>query len=155
VHWPGLMLGLSDHTPGHATVLGAVALGARVIEKHFTDDQARSGPDHAFSMTPETWREMVLRARELEASLGDGIKRIEENELEAAVVQRRCLRLARDLEAGAFIAPDDLVALRPAPAGSFAPWAAGTLIGRRLRAAKPAGTALAWSDLAPATEAAA
>ena len=104
VHWPGLPLGLSDHTPGHATVLGAIALGARVVEKHFTDDATRVGPDHGFSMTPATWREMVTRARELEAALGDGIKRIEENEREAAVVQRRCLRLARDLGAGAVIA---------------------------------------------------
>ncbi len=97
IHWPGLPLGLSDHTPGHATVLGAIALGARIVEKHFTDDAARVGPDHGFSMTPATWREMVSRSRELEAALGDGIKRIEANERDAAVVQRRCLRLARDL----------------------------------------------------------
>ena len=50
--FPSVLLGLSDHTPGHATVLGAVALGARVIEKHFTDDNRREGPDHPFSMTP-------------------------------------------------------------------------------------------------------
>jgi len=61
IHWPGLPLGLSDHTPGHATVLGAIALGARVIEKHFTDDASRVGPDHGFSMTPASWRDMVMR----------------------------------------------------------------------------------------------
>ena len=58
--WPDLILGLSDHTPGHATVLGAVALGARVIEKHFTDDNTREGPDHKFAMNPRTWEEMVV-----------------------------------------------------------------------------------------------
>ena len=80
LHWPGLPLGLSDHTPGHATVLGAVTLGARVIEKHFTDDVTRKGPDHPFSMTPPAWRDMVDRTRELEYALGDGVKRVEGNE---------------------------------------------------------------------------
>src|SRR5258708_7102042 len=65
-----VILGLSDHTPGHATVLGAVAMGARVVEKHFTDDDRREGPDHPFSMTPKSWREMVDRTRELEYALG-------------------------------------------------------------------------------------
>ena len=57
--FPDCVLGLSDHTYGHATVLGACALGARVFEKHFTDDNDRIGPDHKFSMTPKTWKEMV------------------------------------------------------------------------------------------------
>ena len=61
--FPSVVLGLSDHTPGHATVLGAVALGARVIEKHFTDDNRREGPDHPFSMNAQSWREMVDRTR--------------------------------------------------------------------------------------------
>ncbi|HUZ72615.1 MAG TPA: N-acetylneuraminate synthase family protein [Stellaceae bacterium] len=155
VHWPGLPLGLSDHTPGHATALGAIALGARVVEKHFTDDTSRAGPDHGFSMTPGTWREMVLRARELEASLGDGIKRIEPNEREAAIVQRRCLRLMRDLPAGTVITRDHVMALRPAPEGALPPSAIGGIIGRRLACARPAGAELRWSDLTPAGEAAA
>lgn len=94
LHWmratfPGMTLGLSDHTPGHTTVLGAVALGARLIEKHFTDDNSLIGPDHAFSMNPQSWREMVRCTRELEAALGDGIKRVEENEKETRILQRR------------------------------------------------------------------
>jgi N-acetylneuraminate synthase len=155
VHWPGLPLGLSDHTPGHATVLGAIALGARVVEKHFTDDNSRVGPDHGFAMNPASWREMVARARELEAALGDGIKRIEANEREAAVVQRRCLRLVRDLAAGTVIAREHLVALRPAPAGSLPPSAIEAALGRRLACARPAGAELRAGDLSPASEAAA
>jgi N-acetylneuraminate synthase len=155
VHWPGLPLGLSDHTPGHATVLGAIALGARVIEKHFTDDNSRVGPDHGFAMTPVTWREMVARARELEAALGDGIKRIEGNEREAAIVQRRCLRLVRDLKVGAVIGADDLVALRPAPVGSVSPADFEDVVGRRLRHAKEKGADLRWDDLEARSEAAA
>ena len=84
-----MVLGLSDHTPGHSTVLGAVALGARMVEKHFTDDISRTGPDHKFSMDPRSWREMVERTRELEAALGDGEKKIEENERDTVIVQRR------------------------------------------------------------------
>src|SRR5215211_1327022 len=90
--YPDVVLGLSDHTPGHITVLGAVAHEARTTEKHFTDDRAREGPDHPFSMDPAGWREMVDRTRDLERSLGDGIKRVEPNERETVVIQRRCLR---------------------------------------------------------------
>lgn len=72
--FPEVVVGLSDHTFGHATVLGAVALGARMVEKHFTDDASRVGPDHLFSMTPDIWREMVDRTRELERALGSADK---------------------------------------------------------------------------------
>ena len=61
-----VILGLSDHTAGHASVLGSIALGARVIEKHFTDKNERIGPDHKFSMNPKTWKEMIKSSRELE-----------------------------------------------------------------------------------------
>ena len=151
IYWPGMVLGLSDHTPGHATVLGAIALGARVIEKHFTDDTSRAGPDHAFSMTPKTWREMVDRSREVEHALGDGIKRIEENERESAVVQRRCLRLAADLDAGTVLTEDHLEALRPAPPGAISPAALDRIVGRRLAHAKRRGTELYPADLAPSS----
>lgn len=83
--------GLSDHTPGHVAVLGAVALGARIIEKHFTDDTNREGPDHAFAMDPGSWRKMVTDVRLLEAALGDGVKRVEDNEKETRIIQRRGL----------------------------------------------------------------
>ena len=82
--YPGIPLGLSDHTPGHTTVLGAIALGARVIEKHFTDDCSRIGPDHSFAMDPSTWVAMVEASREMEYALGDGVKRVELNEIETA-----------------------------------------------------------------------
>ncbi len=74
--FPDVVLGISDHTPGCAVVLGAVTLGARVVEKHFTDDRGREGPDHAFSMGPSDWRDMVDRTRELEAALGTEDKHV-------------------------------------------------------------------------------
>lgn len=130
--FPGLPLGLSDHTPGHAAVLGAVALGARAVEKHFTDDNDRDGPDHGFSMTPKTWRDMVDRTRELEAALGDGVKRVEPNEGDSIVVQRRCLRLKHDLPKGHVLSADDIEALRPAPIDAYQPYDLDFLIGRTL-----------------------
>jgi len=98
--YPDVVLGLSDHTSGHATVLGAITLGARAIEKHFTDDNSRIGPDHPFSMDPIAWREMVDRTRELERALGSPNKRVANNESETVVVQQRCLRAARDIKQG-------------------------------------------------------
>ncbi len=128
-----LVLGLSDHTPGHATVLGAVALGARMIEKHFTDDTSRVGPDHAFSMDPKSWHEMVDRTRELEAALGTGIKVVEENEAETVVLQRRALRAKRKLYQGHKILESDFVPLRPCPRDAIQPYDLYKIIGGSLR----------------------
>ena len=72
-----MVLGLSDHTPGHTSVLGAVALGASVIEKHFTDDNERIGPDHSLAMNPNSWRNMVDGVGVLEAAFGYGNKSID------------------------------------------------------------------------------
>jgi N-acetylneuraminate synthase len=119
--FPDAVLGLSDHTHGHVTVLGAVAMGARIIEKHFTDDVTNEGPDHHFSMTPSTWREMVDRTRDLEAALGSAEKVVAENETETVVIQRRGLRFARPMSAGETITSADVVALRPATPGSLTP----------------------------------
>jgi sialic acid synthase SpsE len=147
LHWPGMVLGFSDHTPGHSAVLGAVALGARVVEKHFTDDNAREGPDHAFALNPRTWREMVDATRQLEAALGDGVKRVEANERDTVVVQRRALRVRADLPAGHSLTADDIEALRPCPPDAVDPRHQGALVGRVLSAAKAAGDAIRWTDL--------
>ena len=122
VMFSDVVLGLSDHIPGHSVVLGAVALGARVIEKHFTDDTNREGPDHRFSMNAQTWKEMVERTRELEAALGGTVKRVAENEKETVVIQRRCLRAAKDLTAGTVLSPEMIDVLRPAPADAIFPY---------------------------------
>lgn len=131
--FPNAILGLSDHTHGHSTVLGAVTLGARVVEKHFTDDNKRYGPDHKFAMNPKTWREMVEATRELEASFGDGVKRIEKNEKQTVVIQRRSIRSSRDLQKGHVITKKDLVFLRPYPKNSLNPYNYKILIGKKLR----------------------
>jgi sialic acid synthase SpsE len=132
-NFPTVILGLSDHSPGHSTVLGAIALGARVIEKHFTDDVRRHGPDHGFSMDPKSWSEMVRRCRELEAALGDGIKRVESNEEETAVLQQRCLRATKNLPIGHVLTTDDVEALRPATLGALRPFLLEEILGKRIK----------------------
>ena len=134
IDYPNTVLGLSDHTSGHATTLGAIALGARVIEKHFTDDNNQEGPDHGFAMNPESWKEMVDRSYELLAALGDGIKRVETNEEQSKLVQRRCLRVTSNLEKGHILTDNDIIALRPISENSFQPFEKKNLIGKELLA---------------------
>tara|TARA_B100000242_G_C43052894_1_gene492034 strand:- start:1303 stop:2355 length:1053 start_codon:yes stop_codon:yes gene_type:complete len=119
--FPNVLLGLSDHTPGHATVLGAVALGAKMVEKHFTDDNSRNGPDHTFSMNPKSWKDMVNRTRELEAALGGGIKKVENNETETVILQRRSYRANKNMFKGHIIQKDDFSCLRPCPSEAVLP----------------------------------
>ena len=145
--YPDAVLGLSDHTPGHATVLGAVALGARVVEKHFTDDTSREGPDHPFSMDPVTWRDMVDRTRELELALGSAEKFVAENERDTVVVQRRALRAAADLEPGTVLTREMIDVLRPAPRDGIFPYDLERVVGMRVRAGLRAGEHLRWGQL--------
>ena len=151
VMYPDLVLGLSDHTPGHATVLGAVALGARVVEKHFTDDMSREGPDHPFSMTPAAWREMVDRTRELELALGSACKQVAGNEQESVVVQRRCLRTSQNLKAGMILSRELIEVLRPAPHDAIFPYEVDKALGMRLRMDISRGQYLRWTMLEPVT----
>ena len=147
VMFPSMVLGLSDHTPGHTTVLGAVTLGARIIEKHFTDDTTRSGPDHAFSMNPCAWQEMVIRTRELEAALGCGVKKVESNEQQTIILQRRAVRTTKSLKAGHVLNKDDLCVLRPCPVGAILPYQLDFLLGRKLRCDKVEGEHFTLSDV--------
>ena len=127
-----VILGLSDHTFGHNSVLGAVALGARVIEKHFTDDNSRKGPDHKFSMNLKTWKNMVLETRKLENSLGDGFKKVEENEKQSIIVQRRSIRAKKKLFKGNKIKKEMLVYLRPCPKNALNPYEKNKILGKFL-----------------------
>ena len=144
--YPDLVLGLSDHTPGHSTVLGAVALGASMVEKHFTDDVTRVGPDHKFSMDSNSWKAMVQATRELENALGTGVKVVEANEKHTVVVQRRAVRAKASLLAGAVLAESQLEVLRPCPADAIAPYQLADVVGRTLRRDIPAGEHLRWTD---------
>lgn len=113
--FPDVILGLSDHTPGLETTLGAVALGAKAIEKHFTDDTSREGPDHPFSMDPKSWQQMVKSTRYLEAAMGSKLKKVEENEQETVVLQRRAIRVTTNIEKGKILTRNQLEFQRPCP----------------------------------------
>jgi len=145
--YPDILLGLSDHTPGHSTVLGAIALGARVIEKHFTDDNSREGPDHKFSMNPKTWKEMVERSRELEAALGNSKKFIAENEIETVVLQRRSIRAKKNLIEGSIINEDDLISLRPCPNDAIPPYNLNLIVGKKIIKTVLSGDYIKLSDI--------
>lgn len=145
--FPDLILGLSDHTPGHATVLGAVALGARVVEKHFTDDNNRVGPDHPFSMNPNTWREMVDQTELLTAALGDRIKKVEENEKETVILQRRSICIPGGANKGDSISKEIIGFQRPCPEDAIHPNEVDTILGKKLRKNVPAGGYLRIEDI--------
>jgi N-acetylneuraminate synthase len=145
--FPNVILGLSDHTHGVATVLGAVTLGARVIERHFTDSNERVGPDHKFAMNPEAWETMVVETRLLERSLGLADKFVTENEKDTAVVQRRCLRSARDIKAGEVFSRAMIDVLRPATPGAILPPYIDQVVGTKAIHDIPQGKELRWTDL--------
>jgi N-acetylneuraminate synthase len=145
--FPEVIPGLSDHTHGNATVLGAVALGARVIERHFTDDNDREGPDHKFALNPQDWAHMVEETRRLELALGSADKFVAGNERDTAVVQRRCLRAARDIQAGEIFTRLMIDVLRPATPGAILPSEIEAVIGTRAIQGIPIGKDLQWTDL--------
>jgi sialic acid synthase SpsE len=133
-------VGYSDHTPGYLVPVGAVALGACMIEKHFTDDCSRSGPDHPFAMDPDSFRTMVEQVRLMEAALGTGEKRVMPEEKRTRVLQRRGVWVVKDLTAGSRLARDDLALLRPAT--GLPPEALEWVVGRTVARDVPAGTPL-------------
>ena len=142
-----LNVGYSDHTPGSVVPLGAVTLGACVIEKHFTDDKQRMGPDHPFAMDPTDYREMVNSIRILEKALGSPLKNITDEEAETVVLQRRCLRATRFISAGAIIAEDAIIVLRPAPAEALPPRYRELVIGRKAKVDIAEGESITWEKI--------
>jgi len=127
----GLPVGYSDHSLGDQAAIAAVALGAQVIEKHFTPDRALAGPDHKASLEPDELAEMIRKLRETAAMLGDGEKKPAPGEAETAALVRRSWHTARDIPAGTVLSASDLVLKRPAD--GLAPDACP--LGRRLEVA--------------------
>ncbi len=142
-----VIYGLSDHTFGSETVLGAISLGARVIEKHFTDDNLREGPDHKFSMNPKTWKSMVISARKLENSLGDGQKKIEENEKTTSIIQRRSLRASALILKGTRLRKEHLIALRPCPKDGILPNNLKKVLGKKARVNFKSHDHITWKKI--------
>jgi N-acetylneuraminate synthase len=93
-------------------------------------------------MNPDTWKDMVLRSRELEAALGDGVKKVEDNELQTAVLQQRCLRANKQLQIGHMITLNDFEALRPATVDALKPYRLNEVVGKKLKVKLELGDAL-------------
>lgn len=109
----GVSVGYSDHTPGIEVPIAAVALGATVIEKHFTLDRNLPGPDHRASLEPHELKAMVHGIRNIEKALGDGIKRPSPSELKNKPIARKSLVAARPIKAGEPFSEENLMAKRP------------------------------------------
>lgn len=118
----GVRVGYSDHTDGIAVPVAAVALGAEVIEKHFTLDRRMPGPDHRASLEPADFAEMVHSIREVEVALGDGVKRPSARELENAAAARTSIVAARRIEAGETFSAENLGLKRPGTGVSPLRW---------------------------------
>jgi len=144
-HAYGRPVGFSDHTVGTAIPLAAVARGACLIEKHFTDDPARPGPDHRFSASAAVLREMVAGIRAVEAAAGDGRKVMQASEKQNRDVGRRSIFACVDIAAGTKIAPDMVRIVRPG--AGLAPRYLEVVIGRTASRFIRAGYPLTWGDL--------
>jgi len=108
-----LPVGYSDHTLGIEIAIAAIALGAKVIEKHFTLDRDLPGPDHKASLESDELKKMVKAIRNVEKVLGNGIKKPAQSELKVMKVARRSLVVARDIRAGEVVKESDILIKRP------------------------------------------
>jgi len=126
----GLPVGYSDHTPGIEIAVAAVALGACIVEKHFTLDRRLPGPDHQASLEPEDLKAMVAAVRNVEKGLGDGVKRPMPSEMNTRDVARKSLVAARPIRAGAVLTEDMIAAKRPGT--GISPAEMGYVIGRKI-----------------------
>ncbi len=142
----GLPVGHSDHTPGIEIAVAAAALGAEVIEKHFTLDRSLPGPDHAASLEPEELGQMVAAIRHVEAALGNGVKAPAPCELANLRIARKSVVAARSLQAGHQLVLEDLEIKRPG--SGIAPKMLPAFIGRTLRVSLAKDEIIKWDHLA-------
>jgi N-acetylneuraminate synthase/N,N'-diacetyllegionaminate synthase len=141
----GVKTGYSDHTPGIEIPVAAVAMGACVIEKHFTSNRNLPGPDHQASLEPAELTLMVSSIRNVTMALGDGIKRPSASELKNINIARRSIHLAETLSSGHLIIEKDLIMKRPG--NGISPMMITQVIGKRLNKNLEKDTLLTWEDL--------
>ena len=127
----GVPAGFSDHTEGYAVTAAAIALGAHIVEKHFTLDRGLPGPDHKASLEPDQLTAMVTAVRDVEAALGDGIKRPQGAELETRIHARKSIVARVDIPKGKTLTQSDLTVRRPGT--GLSPALLPKVLGRRTR----------------------
>ena len=141
----GLPIGYSDHTMGIEAAIAAVAVGARVIEKHFTLDRDMEGPDHKASLEPNELKDMVRAIRNIEKAMGDGIKKPAKSEISTKKIARRSLVAARDIKAGKILLSDDILTKRP---GTGIPAEfKDKIVGMQLESDISVDSVIRWEDL--------
>jgi N,N'-diacetyllegionaminate synthase len=141
----GVDVGYSDHTLGIEIPTAAVALGAKIIEKHFTLDRTLPGPDHAASLEPDELKAMVKSVRNIELAIsGSGIKKPSESEIKNITIARKSIHLNKNLSKGHIICDEDIIALRPGDGISPMEW--NTIIGKKLIDEKKGFDKLFYSD---------
>lgn len=138
----GLPVGFSDHTPGIQVPTAAAALGAQIIEKHFTLDRSLPGPDHKASVTPQELEQLVQSVRIVESALGDGRKQPSANEADIAAIARKSLVAGQDITAGTVLT-DDMLKLRR-PGTGMSPEMKTIVVGMRAATHISAGTLFSW-----------
>jgi sialic acid synthase SpsE len=143
--FPGLDVGYSDHTLSPVACLCAVAMGARVIERHFTYDKKADGPDHMLSADPQEMKWLVDAIRAFEIMRGSGIKQPAESEQTTRRNNRKSVVLQRAIKAGAAIAADDIAVKRPGY--GIQPKFYESLVGRKVRRDLEADAVLDWADI--------
>lgn len=143
-------VGYSDHTTGLEIPIAAAALGACVIEKHFTLNKKDAGPDHAMSLEPDELQALVRSVRVVELALGDGIKRVVDSEVDTRVAARKSIHLSESVQAGEVLSLEKLRFMRPG--NGIPPSMTDFVIGRRARYALPKGHQLRFSDIDEAAE---
>jgi len=125
----GVRVGYSDHTRGIEVPVAAVAMGATVIEKHFTLDRTLPGPDHVASLEPDEMKQMVDSIRHIEVALGSGIKQVSPSERKNMAIARKSIIAARDIACGDVFTADNLTTKRPGNGISPMRW--NEVIGRK------------------------
>jgi N,N'-diacetyllegionaminate synthase len=138
-------IGYSDHTNGIEVPIAAVALGAEVIEKHFTLDRAMAGPDHKASLNPEELKAMISAIRNIEIALGNPVKEASESEIKNLNIVRKSIHLKRAMKTGDIIKSDDLAIIRPGD--GISPMKINEVIGKKLLKDLDLNYKICWSDL--------
>lgn len=140
--FPGIKVGYSDHTLGIEVAIAVVALGASVIEKHFTLDRNLSGPDHRASLEPREMKAMVAAIRNVEKAMGNGIKRPSPSELKNKPIARKSIAAARPIAKGELFTEDNLTVKRPGTGISPIRW--DEMVGRRADRDYEADAPIVW-----------
>jgi len=129
--FPGIQVGYSDHTPGIEAPIAAVAMGATIIEKHFTLDKNMEGPDHKASLEPNELKAMVAAIRNVEKALGDGIKKPSPSDLKNKPIVRKSIVATREIRKGELLTEDNLAVKRPGTGISPMQW--DEIVGQKAR----------------------